>query len=50
MKIVLFQDNNIEAVDRYINHYEEYFFDLFTDTGIFSEETIRGNYVREAKK
>lgn len=49
MKTVLFQDNCIESVDRYIDRYEEYFFDLFTDTGIFNEETIRENYVREAK-
>ncbi len=49
MKIILFQDNCLETIDRYIDKYEEYFFNLFTNTGIFNEETIRENYVREAK-
>ncbi len=49
MKTILFQNNSIESIDHYINQYEAYFFNLFTDTGIFSEANIRENYVREAK-
>lgn len=49
MKIILFQDNSIENIDRYIDRYEEYFFNLFTNTGLFNEQNIRENYIREAK-
>lgn len=49
MKTVRFRDSAVAGVDAYIYGYADYFFDLFTNTGIFSEATIRESYVREAK-
>ena len=49
MKTVRFRSSAIAWVDTYIREYGDYFFGLFTNTGIFSEATIRENYVREAK-
>lgn len=49
MKTVRFRDSAVAGVDSYIHGYADYFFDLFTNTGIFSESTIRENYVREAR-
>lgn len=49
MKTVRFRNSAVAGVDAYIYGYADYFFDLFTNTGIFSEATIQENYVREAR-
>ncbi len=49
MKTILFHERSIQTIDTYIDRYEAYFFDLFTDTGLFNEETIRENYMKEAR-
>jgi hypothetical protein len=49
MRKVIFSEDVIASIDRYIFQYKQYFRDLYSDTGIFSEETILEQYEKEAK-
>lgn len=49
MHKILMSPSVIESVDRYIFSYKSYFHDLYSDTGIFSEELILEKYEEEAK-
>ncbi len=46
---VEFNEWVIINIDTYIYHYKKYFIDLYSDTGIFSEEIIIQKYIEEAK-
>jgi hypothetical protein len=40
---------SISIVEKYIENYEAYFIDRFSDTGIWSESIMRENYIHEAE-
>jgi hypothetical protein len=49
MRKVLFSEDVIASIDRYIFQYKRYFRELYSDTGIFAEEDILEQYEKEAK-
>jgi hypothetical protein len=38
------------AIENYVRQYATYFLSLFDDTGLWSEQMIRENYIRDADK
>ncbi len=48
MKRLILQDNVLHAIDTYIENYTNYFYNLYTDTWIFSEDMILALYKDEA--
>ena len=48
MKKIQLRDKVIHAIDTYIENYANYFFALYSDTGIFSENQILEIYQNEA--
>ena len=47
---VFFSDESRSSIDWYVSKYQDYFLDIIDDTGIWSEELIRAQYVENAKK
>ncbi len=43
-----FTSESLYILDEYIENYQDYFLGQFSDTGIWSEFTIRQNYEQEA--
>lgn len=50
MRSIIYSDKVILSVDDYIYWYKKYFYSLYSDTGIFSEQLILDRYEEEAKK
>jgi len=48
MHKVIFTDRALDVIDRYSLKYREYFEELYSDTGIWSESEIRDYYRRES--
>lgn len=49
MRNIIYSDKVILSVDDYIYWYKKYFYSLYSDTGIFSEQLILDRYEEEAK-
>jgi hypothetical protein len=49
MWTVVFTEDSLKILDTYIEEYQDYFLNRYSDTGIWSEYTIRENYKKEAQ-
>ena len=49
MKQVILSPKSLSVISEYIANYERYFFDLYSNTGIWWESLILDNYNTEAK-
>ncbi len=49
MRKILYEEQSASAIRKYIFDYKKYFRDLYTDTGLFSEDILLEKYEQEAR-
>lgn len=49
MRNIVYEETVFLAIEKYIFDYKSYFYSLYSDTGIFSEQLILDRYEEEAK-
>ncbi len=47
---VVFSDLALSSINMYSQKYREYFQELYTDTGLWSEDQILDGYIRESER